>query len=429
MNRTGHASAHRPALPIPPPLRGSEYGSFAYHTVTGRLPRIARRVLAENDFPPQTVARLEQLLDELPHGAVRPLQDGPTVDGPAWQAYVAPYAGQDWLAVPWFFAESYFYRRILEATGYFAPQGNHLFAGRDPFAPHKAQSLAGDWQEITELAARLAGWRSPGGETAAERAPQWTPELRARPLRELFLAALWGNQGDLSMWPAGGEQPQRPAEEGAVLIDDTRAVVEHLEAALARSAGAGTEIHLLVDNAAFELAGDLALGDFLLDAGVAARVVFHLKAHPVFVSDALPADVVALAGALAGGETEPLRAWGRRIRDAFAADRLLLETDYFWTSPLAAWKMPEALRRRLAAADLVISKGDANYRRLLGDRHWAYTAPFAAAVSYFPAPLLALRTLKSEVIAGLEPQQVAALRRSDPGWLTGGRRGLIQFVG
>ena len=410
----------RPALPIPPPLRGEEHGSFAYHTVTTRLPRIARRVLAENDFPAETVERLEQLIGEIPHGSIRPLQDGRTVDGEAWERYVAPYIGQSWLAVPWFFTENYFYRRILEATGYFAPRGE-AGSGRDPFAPHKAQSLAGDWEEITALAARLAGWRSP--EASASK-----PELRAGPLRELFLAALWGNQGDLSMWPSGGTQPQRPQEADAVLVDDTEQVVAHLEHALALGGGTGVVIYFLVDNAGNELAGDLALADFLLDAGIAARVVFHLKPHPVFVSDAMPADVVALAAALAGGETAPLRAWGRRIKAAFAADRLLLETDYFWTSPLAAWQMPDALHARLGAADLVISKGDANYRRLLGDRHWAYTAPFAGAVSYFPAPLVALRTLKSEAVAGLDPQRVAALRKSDPGWLSSGRYGLIQFA-
>ena len=37
----------------------------------------------------------------------------------AWKNYVNPYLGQNWYQPPWFFTEHYFYRRILEATGYF----------------------------------------------------------------------------------------------------------------------------------------------------------------------------------------------------------------------------------------------------------------------------------------------------------------------
>jgi D-3-phosphoglycerate dehydrogenase len=63
--------------------------------------------------------------------------------------------------------------------------------------------------------------------------------------------------------------------------------------------------------------------------------------------------------------------------------------------------MPPSLRQVLAQSDLVINKGDANYRCLVGDCHWPYTTPFADIVAYFPAPLLALRTLKAELAVGL----------------------------
>jgi Damage-control phosphatase ARMT1-like domain len=46
---------------------------------------------------------------------------------------------------------------------------------------------------------------------------------------------------------------------------------------------------------------------------------------------------------------------------------------------------------------MVFVKGDANYRRLLGDRTWALDTPFSDVVSYFPVPVCALRTLKAEV--------------------------------
>jgi hypothetical protein len=76
--------------------------------------------------------------------------------------------------------------------------------------------------------------------------------------------------------------------------------------------------------------------------------------------------------------------------------------------------------------DLVIIKGDANYRRLLGDAHWPYTTPFAYATRYFPSPLVALRTLKAEIIVGLRPGEAEQLQAEDPAWLVNGKRGIIQ---
>ena len=67
--------------------------------------------------------------------------------------------------------------------------------------------------------------------------------------------------------------------------------------------------------------------------------------------------------------------------------------------------MPQRLRDDLQGkssisstpSSMVFVKGDANYRRLLGDRKWATDTPFQDVVSYFPVPICALRTLKAEV--------------------------------
>jgi hypothetical protein len=89
--------------------------------------------------------------------------------------------------------------------------------------------------------------------------------------------------------------------------------------------------------------------------------------------------------------------------------------------------MPNALTSQLAEANLVLVKGDANYRRLHGDLHWDYTTPTSAIIDYFPAPLVALRTLKSGVQSGLEQTKLKELEQ-EPGWLTTGKYGVIQFV-
>jgi hypothetical protein len=74
-------------------------------------------------------------------------------------------------------------------------------------------------------------------------------------------------------------------------------------------------------------------------------------------------------------------------------------------------------------------KGDLNYRRLVGDRAWPPTTPFATVVSYFPGPVAALRTLKSDVLTGIDATKLAELDGSGPRWRTDGSHGLIQFHG
>ena len=78
-------------------------------------------------------------------------------------------------------------------------------------------------------------------------------------------------------------------------------------------------------------------------------------------------------------------------------------------------EMPVHLHKELASAGLVLVKGDVNYRRLLDDRHWPPTTRMEAVCAYFPAPFVALRTLKGEIMAGLQPGQAQAApgRRPD----------------
>jgi hypothetical protein len=91
--------------------------------------------------------------------------------------------------------------------------------------------------------------------------------------------------------------------------------------------------------------------------------------------------------------------------------------------------MPADLAAEFGQASLAILKGDLNYRRLVGDRDWPPTVPFADVVAYFPAPVAALRTLKSDVITGIDPAVRASLDHTGQPWRTDGSHGLIQVRG
>lgn len=386
---------------LPPPIMTSDPGSFAQHTLKTRVHGILDEVIAANTFPEQIVSDLRALSREIAAGTIRPLQEE-APDSTFWAAAVAPYIGRSWLAVPWYWAEAYFYRRILEATRYFQPGPWYQV---DPYGPIKAR----EWQPdagpaaVNALAADLPA----------------DPEAR---FRRLMHACLWGNRVDLSYSLAAhlGATSDPGQERKNLLADDSQALWDFLQ-----SRGGG-RIALITDNAGTELLMDLALSDFLLASGLASEIHFHLKPQPFFVSDAMPADLLDGLDALAAAG-EVTRKLAYRIDGHITAGELIPQTHWFYASSLFYFQLPDDLFAALADMDLVIFKGDANYRRLLGDAHWPFTTPFAEAVSYFPASLVALRTMKSELIVGLGPDDAARLSAEDPAWLVNGRRGIIQF--
>jgi hypothetical protein len=91
------------------------------------------------------------------------------------------------------------------------------------------------------------------------------------------------------------------------------------------------------------------------------------------------------------------------------------------------WKLPQELNEDLSQSDLLISKGDANYRRLLGDLEWDFTLPFEKVVDYLPVPLVALRTLKAELAVGLSLEQIQETYNRDSNWMVDGKWGVVHF--
>jgi uncharacterized protein with ATP-grasp and redox domains len=397
---------------LPEPLRASDIPSYANFSVITRLPQIGRRVLDENKLESDQTARIQALLSEIPSGRVRGLDNPLDPHKDAAAEFIRPYLGMDWLQTPWFFAEVYFYHRILEGTGYFRPGPGQ---GIDPFGLQKRLGIETSQTAAASLCEKV---------DASVVSGAWDEAV----FRGLLAIDLWGNQVDLSLWPAsqghetGAEVFAARAEQA--LVDDSSWVGKYVSGLSEES-----QVDFILDNAGFELVTDLCLLDLLLATGRVGKVVVHVKVQPTFVSDAMEKDVRAAISFLARAENTSIRAVGGRLAQAVIDGRFLLRADPFWTTSLPMWDAPDVLVAALSHSSLLVFKGDANYRRLLGDRHWPFETPFGQIVDYLPAPVLALRTIKSEVAAGLAPELARRAAAQDQQWMIDGQWGMIQSTG
>ncbi|MFF1440389.1 damage-control phosphatase ARMT1 family protein [Streptomyces sp. NPDC058295] len=419
--------------PAPPVILGDEPGSFPHGVLAERHPAIIQQVREAFPYGPGIHRSLDALLDNCTKGVIEPLSaDAPDRD--RWRTWgLDTYVGRSWFDVPWLWSESYFYRQLLDAVGYFGPGP---WQGIDPFRPFKLAEL--DAPETDEELAVL-------------------DTLEGRPVDEranaLLHGSLWGNRADLGFRLSDVEAEKRAAVTGLV-ADDSETLWSLLPVAdtyADRYTDAGTEtgsrtgtetgtradtdtgtgagtgtLCLVADNAGRELIPDLLLAAHLLAHGRCGRVVLHVKPYPYYVSDATTADVVDALRKLTAARGAAAD-FGRRLWAAMADGTLTVRAHPFSAAPLPYAAMPDDLRAEFAAASLTIVKGDLNYRRLVGDSRWRPTTPFADVTAYFPGPVAALRTLKSDVITGLDAGTEAALVAAEgQRWRTGGTHALIQ---
>lgn len=218
--------------------------------------------------------------------------------------------------------------------------------------------------------------------------------------REMCEICLWGNATDLSLLTnlsyediqkLQGSEARKNSEKN-ILVNDLDKAFEILTAAQ-KAGRKDRRVDIVLDNAGFELFVDLILAGYLVASGLATSVVFHPKNIPWFVSDVLPADFAALLGALANPQnfsalSEEDEASGKQVQPLsetelsslqflfqhwttiYAEGQLVLRPNDFWTAGGSYWRLPKAepqLYEDLQSSELVIFKGDLNYRKLTAD--------------------------------------------------------------
>lgn len=276
---------------------------------------------------------------------------------------------------------------------------------------------------------------------------------------EMCEICLWGNATDLSLLTSltyediqklQGSEARKNSEKN-ILINDLDKAYDVLKAA--RKEGRNRQVDIVLDNAGFELYVDLILAGFLLSAGLATNVVLHSKSIPWFVSDVVPKDFSDLLNALnnaqsfysapsedeqrdgktptplsekEGGELDFLfKAWS----EFHAEGQLTLRANRFWTEGGSYWRLPGTAPRLyedLKESELVIFKGDLNYRKLTGDAIWDPTSKFEKAIGPMGpgsgVNVLALRTCKADVVVGLGKGVDEKLRGMEGGGGESGER-------
>ncbi|KIW75686.1 hypothetical protein Z517_10428 [Fonsecaea pedrosoi CBS 271.37] len=449
------------------------------HRTVSQLPDSEKDALAEGKF---IISTLGSLKYELQHNrTLSPIPDDGFPDVEGYNQELAARGPPTWHNVEWLFSECYLYRRMATL---FSTAKSKFWRDYDPFQRQKMETFKSSRPAVLELAAEYRGImtqirsskaRAPVAEGVTD--PQQIDEAEKLLFVEMAEICLWGNATDLSLLTSltyediqklQGSSARKESEKN-ILVNDLGRAFEVLNAAH-RAGKAQRRVDIVLDNAGFELFVDLVLAGYLLATGLATEVVLHPKDIPWFVSDVVPKDFQALLQAMADpkafyekidhshnhshgtGVSSPAPLSDEEAAnikflfddwsDLHGEGRLILRPNRFWTHAGSFWRMPHvapSLVEDLKESELVIFKGDLNYRKLTGDATWPATTPFTEAIGPLgPSSglrVLALRTCKADVVVGLPEGKDEEIRATEGGggdtgarkWAWSGKWAVVQF--
>ncbi|TAQ86949.1 hypothetical protein B7494_g4727 [Chlorociboria aeruginascens] len=383
----------------------SDISSFAYVSARDRWPVIltgaiddVHRAVSETkdeskrEEGKRIVEDLAKLKYEMQHDRkLTPIPDDGQPDIEGYNQELEERGNPSWFNVAWLYAECYLYRRI---AAYFAR--SIQWKSYDVFARQKMSTFRSSRPAVLELATRYHEIIAKMESSKAE-----DDEAEKILFMEMCEICLWGNATDLSLLTSltyediqklQGTEARKNAEKN-ILINDLEKAYDVLKEAK-RDGKKERRVDIILDNAGFELYVDLILAGFLLSAGLATNVVLHPKSIPWFVSDVLPSDFAALLNALANpqalyntpseeeinadktptplseNEINELSFLFQRWAGFHAEGQLAIRPNRFWTHGGSYWRLAATepnLYEDLKKSELILFKGDLNYRKLTGD--------------------------------------------------------------
>lgn len=315
-----------------------------------------------------------------------------------------------WFSSDWLFAECYLYRRILGAFRRTKTMKNYDYYGQ--------QKICATRNIVYLLRRVLAATRN--------------LKRSQKNLQLMLKLSLWGNRCDMAI------NKELPDEDMVEMIEvNARHLIvdqsENIWRLLAQVIPEPGIIDIVLDNAGYELFADLLLGEYLLNTGLATKVRYHVKTIPWFISDVTTNDFNWMMRFLRRSEIPEMRAFGRKLHRLRCNKYLeLYEECTFWCSPHGFCYLRDSvpsLYVQFSFAQLVIFKGDLNYRKLIDDLNWDPTTPFDKCLGGFmPTNVCALRAIKCDAFCGMPLCVVEWLTEDDPYWMCTGEKAVIQLA-
>lgn len=407
--------------PSVPKYNNSDNLSFAYPSVRDRWPAIITQIIddvhrAVSDLPSgqedkhtegkTILSSLAALKYEMQHNrTITPLEDDGFHDIKLYNEELEERTQYDldgpkgetpkWHNSEWLFSECYMYRRI-----YTIFSRTKQWKDYDYFQRQKISTFRSSRPAVLELCAKykeiITNIRRNDEVVKGVDDPAKIAEAEKVLFTEMAEICLWGNATDLSLLTnmtyediqkLQGSNARKESEKN-ILVNDLSDAFAILNKAK-QEKKQNRRVDIVLDNAGFELFVDLVLAGYLLATGLATEVVLHPKSLPWFVSDVLPTDFADLLNAmqdpkvfyeieqdgkapvpLAEDEAANIKFVFEHWSEAHSEGQIVLRPNRFWTNAGAFWRMPKIapeLFEDLKESELVIFKGDLNYRKLVGD--------------------------------------------------------------
>uniref|UniRef100_A0A1D1YII5 Sugar phosphate phosphatase n=1 Tax=Anthurium amnicola TaxID=1678845 RepID=A0A1D1YII5_9ARAE len=445
-----------PANPPRPALQATDKNSFAYITAKKRWSEILEKVIDDiyntnNSLDPSEVDKIQEgkrIVESLTELKYQIQQKSPLIPIEASEAldidtynYVLNtyFKDKNWYSATWLFTECYLYRRI-----HLTLAETKRWRSYDPYFRQKEDSFKASFTSIIEIAKRINELIS---------APKMNSDNRDIEtdriiFHELAQISLWGNATDLSMLTnISFDEVKKLQNTGTKHLEESERNI--LANDLEKVWGwilkcRNTRIDFILDNAGFELYGDLVFADWLIQSSYAREVHLHAKPIPWFVSDTTRHDFDWLFQTLQSDdffssaselEKSSLKKLANRWQSYITNSQWIFTQDYFWTSPYSYWHLADQapdLYADLCKSQLVIFKGDLNYRKLVYDCKWETTVPFKDAIGPLASakgapPVLTMRTGKSDLFVGLEEGVEERLNSIEKGWMYSGKYAVVQL--
>ncbi|KAJ5628656.1 hypothetical protein N7490_010884 [Penicillium lividum] len=466
--------------PETPQYLTSDPSSFASTSANERWPVIItsaiddlhRTVIAVNDEEKEKegksiIENLAKLKYELQHNRqLTPIEDDGHPDIASYNKELEQRGNPVWHDVPWLYSECYLYRRM---ESFFALSKH--WKGYDVFARQKMSTFKSSRPAVLELAARYRelAQEAENGKESEGKTPEEVEQAEKILFSEMCEICLWGNATDLSLLTSltyediqklqGSEA--RKASQSNILVNDIDAAFEVMQKARRENKNGDRRVDIVLDNSGFELFVDLILAGYLLSTGLATSIVLHPKRLPWFVSDVTPRDFSDLLNCMVdpqafytapddSGKTHPplsekevsdVRFLFEQWSDFHQDGKLIVRPHAFWTTQGGYWRLPHVapeLFDDLKESELVLFKGDLNYRKLTNDAQWDPTTLFTTAIGPMGPKsgirVLAFRTCKADTVVGL-PAGVDEKLRQQPGggdekvrkWAWSGKWAVVSF--